>query len=188
MISISRVRTLIEFHMRVSAVRLGDGPQRLLVLGRYDGEMLDWISAEREVIVTRRGRVVRTYGLPEDLKETVFLTADPVGRPSGAVAGSQECLRALDLEPGHRDGVVVSLRFEKLRDETLDILGERVVTELWQERGTARISIGSSPIFTGSSRALAMSGRAANGHPGAAADRDYRLSPRRLRRAERTGG
>jgi hypothetical protein len=119
------------------AVRLGRGAQTLLILGRYDGDMLDWISADREVIVTRRGRVVRTYGLPEDLKETVFLTADPVGRPSGAVAASQQCLRTLDVDPGHRDGIVVTSRFEKLRDETLDILGEPIATELWQERGAA---------------------------------------------------
>jgi len=119
------------------AVRLGDGPQTLLILGRYDDDMLDWISADREVIVTRRGRIVRTYGLPEDLKETVFLTADPVGQPFGAVAAPQQCLRALDVDPGHRDGIVVSSRFEKLRDETLDILGERIATELWQERGAA---------------------------------------------------
>jgi hypothetical protein len=42
------------------AVRMGDGPQALLVLGRYDGDKLDWISAEHEVIVTRRGRLVKT--------------------------------------------------------------------------------------------------------------------------------
>ena len=116
---------------------MGDGPQALLVLGHYDGDNLNWISAQREVIVTRRGRVVKTYGLPQDVTETVFLTADPVGQPSPAVAAAQPCLRTLDLEPGHRDGVVVSSHFERLGDETLEILGERIPTELWQERGAA---------------------------------------------------
>jgi hypothetical protein len=119
------------------AIRMGDGPQALLVLGRYDGDKLDWISAEHEVITTRRGRVVKTVGLPQDLKETIFLTADPVGRPSAAVAQAQQCVRTVDLEPGHRDGVLVSSRFEKTGDETIDILGERVATELWQEHGAA---------------------------------------------------
>lgn len=119
------------------AIRVGDGPQALLVLGRYDGDKLDWISAEHEVVVTRRGRVVKTYGLPQDLSETVFLTADPVGQPSRAVAAAQSCLRTLDLEPGHHDGVVVSSRFEKIGDEAVDILGERIPAELWQERGAA---------------------------------------------------
>lgn len=120
------------------AIRLGDGPQALLVLGRYDGDKLDWISARREVIVTRRGRVVKTHGLPQDVTETVFLTADPVGEPSAAVAAAQPCLRTLDLDPGHRDGVVVSSHFARIGDETLEILGERIPTELWQERGAAR--------------------------------------------------
>lgn len=119
------------------AIRMGDGPQALLVLGRYDGDRLDWISAEHEVIVTRRGRVVTTYGLPQDVKTTIFLTADPVGEPSSTVAAAQHCLRTLDLEPGHRDGVVVSSQFEKIGDETVEILGERIATELWHERGSA---------------------------------------------------
>jgi hypothetical protein len=119
------------------AVRMGNGPQALMILGRYDGDRLDWISGDREVIVTRRGRVVRTYGLAEDLTETVFLSPDPIGEPSGAVAASQPCLRTVDLDPGHRDGVVVRSSMEKLRDESLDILGEHIATELWQERGTA---------------------------------------------------
>ena len=119
------------------AIRMGDGPQALLVLGRSDGDRLDWISAEHEVIVTRRGRVVKTYGLPQDLSETIFLTADPVGQPSPAGAAVQQCLRTLDIEPGHHDGVVVSSRFEKTGEETIDILGERIATELWQEHGAA---------------------------------------------------
>ena len=119
------------------AIRMGDGAQALLVLGRYDGDELNWISAEHEVIVTRRGRVVKTYGLPQDLRETIFLTADPVGKPSPAMAAQQACTRTLDLEPGHHDGVIVSSRFEKIGGEEIEILGERHATELWQERGTA---------------------------------------------------
>ncbi len=119
------------------AARLGDGPQVLLILGKYDGDDLHWISHESEVIVTRRGRVVQTYGLPDDLKETQFLTADPVGRPEDALRASAECLRTIDLEPQHIDGVLVRSRFEGGQSEALTILGAEIATSVWTEASAA---------------------------------------------------
>ncbi|HXQ52380.1 MAG TPA: YjbF family lipoprotein [Stellaceae bacterium] len=119
------------------AARMGDGPQALLVLGPNDGIDLNWISAKREVLVTRNGRVVKTYGLEQDVKATVFLTPDPVGGPSGDFAASKEFVRTLDLEPRHQDGVVVRSTFEPAGVDEIDILGARLRTELWQERGAA---------------------------------------------------
>lgn len=119
------------------AARMGDGPQVLLVLAPSDGDQLNWISAQREVLVTRRGRVVKTYGLPQDVKETVFLTSDPVGKPSGDFAATKELMRTLDLEPRHEDGVIVRSTFEPGGVEEIDILGDRLRTEVWRERGAA---------------------------------------------------
>jgi hypothetical protein len=119
------------------AVRMGEGAQALLILGRFEGDELNWISAEREVIVTRMGRVVKTFGLPEDVRTTIFLTADPLGRPAADLAAMPDCVRTLDFEPRHRDGVLARSRFYKVGDEDLTILGERHATELWEERGTA---------------------------------------------------
>ena len=119
------------------AVRMVEGPQALLILGRYDGDELNWISADREVIVTRRGRVVKTYGLPQDVRTTVFLTKDPVGGPSGDFANAADCVRTIDLEPQHRDGIVVRSSFSRVGTDAIDILGERFDTDLWQERAAA---------------------------------------------------
>jgi hypothetical protein len=119
------------------AVRMGDGAQALLILRRYDGDDLHWISAEREVIVTRRGRVVKTYGLPQDLKDTSFLTRDPLGAPEAGFAASAECLREIDLEPAHQDGVVVRSRFATAGSEEIDILGDRFATTVLHEEGAA---------------------------------------------------
>lgn len=116
------------------AVRLGNGPQVLLVLGREDNARLDWISAKHEVVVTRRGRVVETYGLPEDLKQTEFLAPDPLGRP--LVAG-MECVRTIDLAPSGWAGVVVRSRFREVGGTDLDILGSRIPTRIWDEAGSA---------------------------------------------------
>lgn len=119
------------------AVRLGDGPQALLILGRFDGDELNWISAKREVVVTRRGRVVKTYGLPQDLTATNFLTPDPIGKPGRDFAPGAECLRTLDFESLHQDGILARSTFRKIGSARIEILGERLETELWEERGSA---------------------------------------------------
>ena len=119
------------------AVRLGDGPQALLILARFDGDDLHWVSAQREVIVTRRGRVVETYGLPIDLKRTQFLTNDPVGRPARTMEADIECLRTIDLEPQHVDGILIRSRFAGGGSEDLAILGDHRKTSAWTETNAA---------------------------------------------------
>lgn len=123
------------------AARLGDGPQALLILARYEGDALQWVSQRREVIVTRRGRVVKTYGLPQDLTGTQFLSRDPVGRPDAVLAltaaTATECLRTLDLEPHHIDGMLVRSRFSSAGIAPLEILGATRTTHRWIETGAA---------------------------------------------------
>jgi hypothetical protein len=119
------------------AVRMGEGSQALLILDANWGEDRHWMSADNEVIVTRRGRLVRTEGLPQDVKGTIFLTADPVGGPSGGFAANRECVRTLDFGPYNQAGVVVRSRFENGSREDIEILGNRIATQIWQERGEA---------------------------------------------------
>jgi len=118
------------------AVRFQDNAQSLLVLGRYDGDDLHWISTQREVLVTRRGRLVQTYGLPDDIRETRFMTDDPVGKPIEAESGTV-CLRTIDLEPRHVDGIVIRSRFENAGRSPLTILGSTHATDEWVEANVA---------------------------------------------------
>jgi len=119
------------------AVRFEDLPQALLVLGRTDGADLHWISNTREVIVTRRGRLVKTYGMPDDLKDTRFLTNDPVGEPIAALTPDPTCTRMIDIEPRHIDGIVIRSRFENAGSEELTILEAKLPTEIWIESNDA---------------------------------------------------
>jgi hypothetical protein len=120
------------------AVRLGEGSQALLILGSNLGDDRHWISAEHEVLVTRHGRLVQTEGLTQDVTSTTFLSADPVGGPSSGFTSVQECVRSLDFEPYHLDGIVVRSRFESGGRDEIDILGNRIPTEIWREQGGAK--------------------------------------------------
>ncbi len=118
-------------------VRIGRSAQVLLVLGWYDGPDLEWVSADNDTIVTRAGRIVRTFGLPEDLKYTKFLSADPVGVPMAASRAQPNCLRAVDIQPGDWAGVPVASNFRQVGEETIVILGTRRPTLVWEEVGSA---------------------------------------------------
>ena len=62
------------------AAKIGKGPKSLLILWRQEQDDLHWLSADNAAIVTRKGRVVKTAGLPEILVDTRSLSTDPVGR------------------------------------------------------------------------------------------------------------
>jgi hypothetical protein len=117
------------------AARIGEGSQALLILGSNLGDDRHWISADHEVLVTRHGRIVETEGLLQDVRSTTFFTPDPIGGPSSGFAANHECVRSLDIEPYHHDGIVVRSRFESGGGDEIEILGNRIPTQIWWEHG-----------------------------------------------------
>jgi hypothetical protein len=120
------------------AVRLGRGDQNLTILGGVEGAQLDWISATHEVIATRYGRVIKTVGMPQNLKTTNFLSSDPLALRKMAPDAAYTCIRTIDIEPSDRYGVTVTSRFSYLGREDVTILGHRYVTEAWRETCDAK--------------------------------------------------
>lgn len=115
--------------------KIGRGPMSLLVLGRYDGEDLHWISADRNVLVTRNGRLMKTVGLPTNIVRTRLAGTDPL--VSGAAvraAADREVVRYIDVMPGGFFGVSVESAYETLGEERIEILGLAYDTVVVQER------------------------------------------------------
>lgn len=64
------------------AAGVGDGPRAMLVLSRAEGEDLHWVTADKVVLVTRRGRLIKTAGLAAaNLSDTRTLDPDPLSQP-----------------------------------------------------------------------------------------------------------
>lgn len=104
------------------AAKIGNGPRSLLVLGEIapDGR-LHWVSADRAVIVTRKGRLMRTAGMPTDLAGTRFIGDDPVGMP---LARTPPPLRRLvDIPALRAFSVPIDSKFDLGGDEEFTILG-----------------------------------------------------------------
>ena len=108
----------------------------MLVLGRYDGHDRHWISADRAVLVTRNGRLVRTFGIGVDLRETLGLESDPVATGTFTFDGTHQ--RAVDAGLPLQYGITLESTFEVIGRRNIEILGARFDTLLVRERNAAR--------------------------------------------------
>ncbi len=50
-------------------VRIGNGPEALMILQRVNGEEYTWVSADEVYIVIKNGKIIKTQGLPNNLFE-----------------------------------------------------------------------------------------------------------------------
>lgn len=118
--------------------KFGRGARGLMVLGRYDGRDRHWISGDRVVIVTRGGRVVKTAGLPENLKQTLAERPDPVDKTLHRLGGAERFVRRIDLDVGRRYGIPVESTFEPIGSRKIAIVEIDFDTLLVRERNVAK--------------------------------------------------
>ena len=88
------------------AVQLPRIKQVLVVLAKVENDEMHWYSADRGVLVTRFGRLVRTVGFTDNLAGTSFAQPDFLA-PDGVMEEGRSYRRQLDLVPGNRFGVPV---------------------------------------------------------------------------------
>lgn len=139
------------------AVSLGSLPRAMLVLMRIEGEDMHWVAADKGVVVTRHGRIVKTVGLADgNLANTVMLETDPLA-PTGNWRQSRRWRRSLDWQPGSEFGVTLSAdwqpegaeeihtfmgprRLLRVREVGLASPGDRVLeNRFWIEEETGRV-------------------------------------------------
>lgn len=89
------------------AAGVGDGPRAMLVLSRADGDDLHWVSADKAILVTRRGRLIKTVGLAAaNLGNTTMLDPDPLSQP-GLWNAPRQSRRSVDFRSEREFGVTV---------------------------------------------------------------------------------
>jgi len=52
-------------------VKIGNGPKALMILEKISDDEYTWVSADEIYLVTRNGRIIKTAGLPNNLKEII---------------------------------------------------------------------------------------------------------------------
>lgn len=106
-------------------VRIGKSQGVVTILASVDGARQHWASADRVVLITEHGRLVKTIGLPRDLLTTRFTEFDPL---SDAARGNRSTeaniSRIIDLRPKDDFSVPIESRCAVMAEESLTILGE----------------------------------------------------------------
>lgn len=118
------------------AVKIGKAPKTLMILARVDGAEYHWVSANRVVMVSRHGRIVRTVDLPQDLARTTFFTQDPLSDQIPH-EGTSKFTRLIDIFPDKHFSVPVTSRLDYVGSEEIDILGVQHSTKHWVEHASA---------------------------------------------------
>lgn len=116
-------------------VSIDNASRSLLILGRKEGEQLHWISADRSVLVTQQGRLVKTFGFPEELRQTQHIGTDPVAQGLHKLSGETiQHNRIIDIVPEDRFGINVESQFKRMGKEGIKILEVGYNTVLIQEQ------------------------------------------------------
>ncbi len=134
-----RRSTIAKLPYASMTARVGKGPQALLLLARSDGEEQHWISGlDRSVLALRGGRVVRTFGFPENLKNTRADEIDPVDRLLHKLTEPVRHTRYIDLDLGPHFGLVIDSVFESMGRRKVRIVELDFDTILVREKNSAR--------------------------------------------------
>lgn len=59
-------------------LRVGKAPQAFVVLAFAENGQFKWIGADRNIVVTHNGRIVKTQGFGEDIAHVINVTPDPL--------------------------------------------------------------------------------------------------------------
>ncbi|MGG2140182.1 YjbF family lipoprotein [Symbiopectobacterium sp. RP] len=59
-------------------LRVGKAPQAFVVLAFAENGQFKWIGADRNIVVTQNGRLVKTQGFGEDIAHVINVTPDPL--------------------------------------------------------------------------------------------------------------
>ena len=156
--------TIAKLPYASMTARIGGGPQALLLLARSQGREQHWISGlDRSVLALSGGRVVKTFGFPENLKNTRNQGPDPVDRglhklsrpkPRGQTGQAESPLqpaqphqpvrhsRYIDLDLGPTQapyyGLVIDSEFHSLGPRKVRIVELEFDTILVREQNSAR--------------------------------------------------
>ena len=131
--------TIAKLPYASMTARVGSGPQALLLLARGQGDDQHWISGlDRSVLALRGGRVVETFGFPENLKNTRSHNRDPVNRSLHTLREPLRYTRYIDLDLGTHFGLTIESVFESLGPRKIRIVELEFDTILVRESNRAR--------------------------------------------------
>lgn len=107
-------------------VRIGNGPQAMLVLATHVDGSTVWTSAAHMALDLRYGRIMRTSGFAHDLGLTAFEGVDPLAQGIGRLPAQSTASRRIDLPDRNIFQALVRSTLVRQEATRIDILGTPV--------------------------------------------------------------
>lgn len=120
------------------AAKIGKGQKTVLVLSDRQQNDLHWVSSDGGLLVIRNGRLVKTAGFDDNMRQTIFEDADPLKSGDTDLDGRRS-LRVVDMDlDGRYLSVPISSTFEVMGPETIEIVGLQFETILVREHNRSQ--------------------------------------------------
>jgi len=107
-------------------IRIGDEPERMLVLASQTQDSQLWTSASRIAIITENGRILRSAGFGHGLSAVVFDHGDPLIQAEHGDRSVRRTLRFADFQDLNRYSVPLTCTIKPSGDENIVILGKNI--------------------------------------------------------------
>lgn len=117
--------------------KVGKGPVTLLILAYAERDDRHWFAGGGQAVVTRHGRVVKTVGLPRNLRQTIAHGMDPLAGPTHQVPSGTRFRREIDYQAEQRFVLPIESTFERIGPRKITILEIEFETVLVRERNRA---------------------------------------------------
>ena len=130
--------TIAKIPYATIRAKFGGGPTSLLILNSTDGQNRDWVASDNTLLVTRTGRLVKTFGFTENLRRVAFDGMDPLAVRPQSIDGSIRYGMQYDLDAGALNVVDVTSHLEAVGTETITIVGLDFKTLHLREKCKAR--------------------------------------------------
>nr|AXL04950.1 YjbF family lipoprotein [Aeromonas hydrophila] len=111
-------------------LKIGDNPRIFVVLAYVNGDELSWLTADRVMIITRHGRVIKTVGMENDLVMSESASADPV---SMAATSSANWSTLSEWEQRYLSGYRLEGTMVRAGQDELDLVTRRVSATRFEE-------------------------------------------------------
>jgi len=120
------------------AAKLGKGQKAILVLSTDQEGDLSWVAGDGGVLVTREGRLVKTAGFEENLRQTVIEADDPLASGKTDIDG-MTLNRTVDLMVKQSYvPIPVTSTFKVMGPEKIEIAGLQFDTVLVKEHNVSQ--------------------------------------------------
>jgi hypothetical protein len=110
-------------------LQVGESPRALVVLAFAEQGELKWASADKYMFVTQDGRLIKTLGLPTNLRSISAATQDPLSSPASLTQSSFNWQWQAEWDQDYRSVHSMQSQFENQGMETIDINGQAIALQ-----------------------------------------------------------